>query len=90
MHDDFGFKKLLNTFVVSVACDEITTRGWVVNLEIAAYEKVILIKNINPRVAKTTRAMNSAVELKVNISISKRELYISTVGYKCLKFSKHY
>ncbi|MGH4124803.1 MAG: hypothetical protein ACREV6_17925 [Clostridium sp.] len=27
---------------LSVDCDEITTRGWVVNLETAKYEKVIL------------------------------------------------
>ncbi|WP_267901305.1 metallophosphoesterase family protein [Clostridium tagluense] len=42
VHDAFGFKKLHNTFVVSVACDKITTRGWVVNLETVKYEKVIL------------------------------------------------
>ncbi|MBU3178407.1 metallophosphoesterase [Clostridium estertheticum] len=42
VHEAFGFKKLYNTFVFNVACDEFTTRGWVVNLETSIYEKVIL------------------------------------------------
>ncbi|MDT8717017.1 metallophosphoesterase [Clostridium sp. 19966] len=42
VHDSFGFKKLHNTFVFNAACNKITTRGWVVNLETAKYEKVIL------------------------------------------------
>lgn len=42
VHDAFGFKKLHNTLVFNAACDETTTRGWVVNLETGEYEKVIL------------------------------------------------
>lgn len=42
VHHDFGFKKLHNTFVFNAACDEVTTRGWVVNLETVAFEKIIL------------------------------------------------
>ncbi|EPY2274098.1 hypothetical protein ACXAUS_002991 [Clostridium sporogenes] len=42
MYDAFGFKRLHNTFVFNVACDEVTTRGWVVTLETGKYEKVIL------------------------------------------------
>lgn len=42
VHEKFGFKKLYNTYVFNVACDETTTRGWVVNLENAKYEKIIL------------------------------------------------
>jgi uncharacterized protein len=42
VHDNFGFKKLYNTYVFNAACDETTTRGWIVELETAKHEKVIL------------------------------------------------
>ncbi len=34
--------KLYNTFVFNAACDEITTRGWIVDLETSKHEEVIL------------------------------------------------
>jgi Icc-related predicted phosphoesterase len=42
VHAEFGVKKLYNTYVFNAACDEITTRGWIVELENGKYEKIIL------------------------------------------------
>lgn len=42
VHAEFGFKKLYNTYIFNAACDETTTRGWVVDLENAKHEKVVL------------------------------------------------
>lgn len=42
VHAEFGFKKLYNTYVFNAACDETTTRGWVVDLENGSHEKIVL------------------------------------------------
>jgi uncharacterized protein len=42
VHAEFEFKKLYNTYVFIAACDETTTRGWVVVLENVKHEKVVL------------------------------------------------
>lgn len=42
VHYAFGVEKLYDTLVFNVACDETTTRGWIVDLETRNYEKVIL------------------------------------------------
>ncbi|MBZ9624422.1 metallophosphoesterase [Clostridium sp. FP2] len=42
VHNAFGFRKLYNTFVFNAACDETTARGWIVDLQTAKHEKIIL------------------------------------------------
>lgn len=42
VHDGFGFKKLYNTKVFNVACNDSNTRGWIVDLKTEKYSKVIL------------------------------------------------
>lgn len=42
VHYAYGVEKLYDTLVFNVACDETTTRGWLVDLETFNYEKIIL------------------------------------------------
>lgn len=60
VHDKFGFKKLYNTYVFNAACDESTTRGWVVDLENGKHEKVVLNVNSNLRVSNKYNNCNKS------------------------------
>lgn len=42
VHYAYGVEKLYDTLVFNAACDETTTRGWIVDTETLSYEKVVL------------------------------------------------
>jgi len=41
VHAEFGVKKLYNTYVFNAACDETTTRGWIVELSLIKMNSIL-------------------------------------------------